>query len=66
MNFAPNQIVYGHFQKKKSLISEYKIFKNQPNFLIYFSDKKHGMSVDDLELRTLLQEDPFPDSEVPR
>ena len=37
------------------------------NLLVLFSDSKHGMSIDDLELQTLLKEDPFPnDSEVTR
>lgn len=35
--------------------------------LFLFPDSKHGITVDDMELRTLLQDDPFSSSdEVPR
>lgn len=32
----------------------------------FFLDAKHGLSIDDLEVRSLLQDDPFDDAEVPR
>ena len=50
-----------HIELKHPVVSLFS------DLLVLFSDSKHGMSIDDLELRTLLQDDPFPnDSEVNR
>jgi len=62
--------VGGLKQENEMLEERIKLLTKELAFLkdmfLAHADKKHGMSVDDLELRTLLQEDPFPDSEVPR
>merc|ERR1719412_1770506 len=56
-------------QENEMLEERIKLLTKELTFLkdmfLAHADNKHGMSVDDLELRTLLQEDPFPDSEVP-
>jgi len=57
-------------QENEMLEERIKLLTKELTFLkdmfLAHADSKHGMSVDDLELRTLLQEDPFPDTEVPR
>jgi len=58
-------------QENEMLEERIKLLTKELAFLkdifLAHADSKHGMSIDDLELQTLLKEDPFPnDSEVTR